>query len=70
MTRRGGFTLIEVVIAIVLLSVGALALAGSAAAMARQMARNGRRERATMLARSQAEESQSRGDIYRAAGYQ
>lgn len=61
MTRRHpGFTLIELVIAIVLLSVGATALAGSAAAVARQMSISGRRSRAAMIARSRAEESQSR----------
>jgi prepilin-type N-terminal cleavage/methylation domain-containing protein len=61
MTRRhSGFTLIELVIAIVLLSIGAIALAGSAAAIARQMAISARRSRATMIARSRAEESQSR----------
>jgi prepilin-type N-terminal cleavage/methylation domain-containing protein len=61
MTRRQpGFTLIELVIAIVLLSVGAIALAGCAAAITRQMTVSARRSRAAMIARSRAEESQSR----------
>ena len=58
--RASGFTLIELVIALVLFSVGAIALAGSAAAITRQMATSGRRSRAAMMARSRAEVAQSR----------
>ncbi len=58
--RRPAFTLIEVVIAIVLFSIGAIALVGSAAAMTRQMAVSGRRSRAATIARSRAEDSHSR----------
>ena len=54
---RRGFTLIEVVIAIVLLAAGALALAGTAAVTARRMAESGRRSTAVSLARSRAEVS-------------
>jgi prepilin-type N-terminal cleavage/methylation domain-containing protein len=54
---RGGFTLIEVVIAIVLLAVGALALAGTAAVTARRMAESARRGSAVSMARSRAETS-------------
>ena len=59
-SRRPAFTLIEVVIAVVLLSVGALALAGGTAAVAREMAVSGRRSRAATIARSRAEDSHSR----------
>lgn len=52
---RAGFTLVEVVVAILLLSVGGLALAGSAAVMARRMAETARSEAAVSVGRSRAE---------------
>jgi prepilin-type N-terminal cleavage/methylation domain-containing protein len=52
---RGGFTLIEVVIAIVVLGAGALALAGSAALTVRRMAEAARRSAAVSVARTRAE---------------
>ena len=54
---RGGFTLIEVVVAIVMLAAGALALAGTAAVTARRMAESARRSSAVSMARSRAEVS-------------
>lgn len=54
---RGGFTLIEVVVAIVILAAGALALAGTAAVTVRRMAEASRRTSAVAMARSRAETS-------------
>lgn len=54
---RGGFTLIEVVIAIVILAAGALALAGTAAVTARRLAESSRQTSAVSVARSRAEAS-------------
>lgn len=54
---RHGFTLIEVIVAIVILAAGALALAGSAAVTARRMAEAARRTAAVSMARSRAESS-------------
>ncbi|HYN81538.1 MAG TPA: prepilin-type N-terminal cleavage/methylation domain-containing protein [Gemmatimonadaceae bacterium] len=54
---REGFTLIEVVVAIVMLAAGALALAGTAAVTARRMAESARRSSAVSMARSRAEVS-------------
>lgn len=50
-----GFTLIEVVVAIVILAVGALALAGSAAVTVRRMSEAARRSSGVTMARSRAE---------------
>lgn len=52
---RSGFTLIEVIVAIVILATGALALAGSAAVTVRRMAEAARRTAAVSMARSRAE---------------
>lgn len=54
---RGGFTLVEVLVAIVILATGALALAGSAAVTVRRMAEAARRSTAVSMARSRAESS-------------
>ena len=58
---RNGVTLIEVVIAIVLLSVGALALEGSSALLIRRLAESKRASSASALARSRSESSFARG---------
>lgn len=50
-----GFTLIEVVVAILLLSLGALALAGSAVVMARRMGESARATTAVSVGRTRAE---------------
>jgi prepilin-type N-terminal cleavage/methylation domain-containing protein len=52
---RAGVTLVEVVVAILVLSVGALALAGSAAVMARRMAESARAGAAVSVGRTRAE---------------
>lgn len=49
-TRRGGFTLVEIVVAIAVLSVGILALAGGAATAVRSMADAGRIASAARMA--------------------
>lgn len=54
---RAGFTLIEVIVAIVMLATGALALAGSAAVTVRRMAEAAHRSAAVAMARSRAESS-------------
>jgi prepilin-type N-terminal cleavage/methylation domain-containing protein len=51
----GGYTLIEVVVALLILTVGALALAASSAVVAQSMAMNALRERAGRLASSRIE---------------
>jgi prepilin-type N-terminal cleavage/methylation domain-containing protein len=50
-----GYTLIEVVVAIIVFCVGALALAGSSALVARGIARNALRERGARIAASRIE---------------
>jgi prepilin-type N-terminal cleavage/methylation domain-containing protein len=50
-----GFTLVEAMVAIVVLAVGVLGLAGSAAFMTRQMSGGKRLERANVIARSRVE---------------
>jgi len=54
---RAGFTLIEVVIAILILSVGALALAGSSAVMVRRLSDGARTAAGASVARSRIESS-------------
>lgn len=54
---RRGLTLIEIVVAILILSVGALALAGSSAVMVRRMAESARGAAAASVARSRLESS-------------
>jgi prepilin-type N-terminal cleavage/methylation domain-containing protein len=50
MRRRPGYTLIEVLVAMVVFSAGGLALAAGSAVIGRTMAVNARRENATRLA--------------------
>jgi prepilin-type N-terminal cleavage/methylation domain-containing protein len=57
---RAGVTLIEVVVAILVLAIGALALAGSATVMLRRMSDTARGTAAASVARSRAESSFSR----------
>ena len=52
---KRGLTLIEVIIAILVLTVGALGLAASSAAIARMVSLNKARERAEITARHQVE---------------
>ena len=59
MKSRHGLTLIEIVVAIVVLSVGALALAGTSALMIRRLAESSRGARATSVGRNRLESSQS-----------
>lgn len=54
---RAGVTLIEVVVAILLLTVGALSLAGAAAVTVRRMGESARRATAVSVARARAESS-------------
>jgi len=51
-----GFTLVEVMVAIVVMAVGVLGLAGSAAVMTRQLSSGSRMARATVIARSRVEQ--------------
>lgn len=51
-----GYTLIEIVVAIFVFAVGALALAASSAFISRELVLNGRRERAARLASSRLEQ--------------
>ncbi len=51
-----GFTLVEAMVAIVVMAVGVLGLAGSAAVMTRQMSSGTRTARATVIARSRVEQ--------------
>jgi prepilin-type N-terminal cleavage/methylation domain-containing protein len=55
MPDRRGFSLVEVVIAMLVFAVGALGLAASAAAIARQVAASGLRADAATIARSRSE---------------
>src|SRR3954468_4880119 len=59
MFRRAGYTLIEVVVAMLVFTVGGLALAAGSAVVGRAMAVNGRREDATRLAISRLEQIRS-----------
>jgi prepilin-type N-terminal cleavage/methylation domain-containing protein len=54
-SRIKGYTLIEVVVAVIIFTVGALSLAASSALVARAMARNTVRERAARIAVSRIE---------------
>jgi prepilin-type N-terminal cleavage/methylation domain-containing protein len=54
-TASAGYTLIEVVVALLIFTVGALALAASSAVVARAMAMNALRERAGRVASSRIE---------------
>ena len=60
MNRAPGFTLIEVVVAIVLLAVGVFALAGSAAVTVKRMSAAQRTSSAAAAARTRAESLFSR----------
>ena len=66
--NRRGFTLVELMIAVVLLSVGMLALAGSAAMVVRSMTTATMRTRAATLAASRLDELRSGGCGLIAAG--
>jgi prepilin-type N-terminal cleavage/methylation domain-containing protein len=57
---RRGFTIVEVVVALVILSVGVLALAGSSAVVMRQMTTGARTGQAASLAQSRFEQFASR----------
>jgi prepilin-type N-terminal cleavage/methylation domain-containing protein len=59
MDGRRGLTLIEIVIAILILSVGALALAGTSALMVRRLSESARGAAATSVARNRLESSHS-----------
>ena len=61
MRNRHGFSLIEVVIATLVFSVGALALAAGAAAVAKQVSANTKRSDAAIIARTRAERAFSEG---------
>jgi prepilin-type N-terminal cleavage/methylation domain-containing protein len=54
-SSRAAFTLIEVVIAVVLLSVGLLALAGSSGVIVRQLAESSRSASAVLTGKSRSE---------------
>jgi prepilin-type N-terminal cleavage/methylation domain-containing protein len=54
-TGNTGYTLIETVVAILVFSVGALALAASSAAIGRSLAANSRREQAARIASNRLE---------------
>jgi prepilin-type N-terminal cleavage/methylation domain-containing protein len=56
---RIGHTLIEIVVALFVFSIGALALAASSAEIARAMGRNGIRERAARIASNRVERARS-----------
>ena len=56
MPLRGGYTLIEVIVAILVFTVGGLALAAGSAVVGRAMSANARRENATRLATSRLEQ--------------
>jgi prepilin-type N-terminal cleavage/methylation domain-containing protein len=70
MKERRGVTLIEVVVAIVLLAVGGLALAGSAAITLRRMSDGSRSAAAASIARSRAETSFSQSCAALSSGNQ
>lgn len=59
MKTRRGLTLIEIVVAILILSVGALALAGASALIVRRLSESARSASATTIARNRLESSQS-----------
>jgi|SRR6476469_3240413 len=59
MVDRGGYTLIEVVVAMLVFTVGGLALAAGSAVVGHAMAVNGRRENSTRLAISRFEQIRS-----------
>lgn len=59
MPDRSGFSLAEVIIAMLVFAVGGLGLAASAAAIAKQIASNGIRSDVAVIASSRAETAQS-----------
>lgn len=59
MKTRRGLTLVEIVVAILILSVGALALAGTSALMVRRISESARGAAATAVARNRLEYSLS-----------
>ena len=62
MDCRRGYTLIEIIVAVLVFTVGGLALASAGAVIIRAMALNGRRENATRLATSRLEQLRSTCD--------
>jgi prepilin-type N-terminal cleavage/methylation domain-containing protein len=58
-SRRTGYTLVEVVVALLVFTVGALALAASSAVVAKNMEANALRERAGRIAASRIERIKS-----------
>jgi prepilin-type N-terminal cleavage/methylation domain-containing protein len=61
MANRTGFTLVEVIVATLVFSIGALGLAGSAAAIVRQISANSLRSDAAFIARRRAEHAWQTG---------
>jgi prepilin-type N-terminal cleavage/methylation domain-containing protein len=59
--RRSGLTLIEVIVAMLLFSTGALALAATTGAVSRQIGSSVRRSRAASLARERSERALASG---------
>lgn len=53
--NRGGFTIIEVIVAIILLSIGVLTWVGTSAAVTRMLARGNRAVRASMFTQERVE---------------
>ena len=66
--RRDGFTLAEVILAIVILSVGLLALAGGSVGVIRQMRDGNQSAIASMVAQSRMEKLRGVGCTYLGAG--
>jgi prepilin-type N-terminal cleavage/methylation domain-containing protein len=58
-SRSGGFTLVEIIVALVLFTTGALGLAAGSAIVARELSSNGLHSDAARLARSRQEIVQS-----------
>jgi prepilin-type N-terminal cleavage/methylation domain-containing protein len=67
-TVRAGLTLIEVIVAMLLFSVGALGMAAASAAISKQMTISLMRSRAAAIARTRDEEAHSTGCVGIASG--